>query len=144
MPEKPWTRVAAALIELEGLYLIARRKEGVHLGGMWEFPGGKCEIGESFESCLQRELLEELGVEITQPQFFMTHNHEYPEKIVELNFFFCSILRGEPTSLGCAEFCWVKAEELGNFEFPPADMPVVSRLVDRARRTALPGSMTTS
>jgi len=129
MPEKPWTRVAAALIELEGRYLIARRKEGVHLGGMWEFPGGKCEMGESFESCLQRELLEELGVEISQPQFFMTHHHEYPEKRVELKFFFCSILRGEPIPLECAEFCWVKTEELGNFEFPPADRPVLSRLV---------------
>ncbi len=129
MREKPWIRVAAALIEQAGRYLITRRNEGVHLGGKWEFPGGKCETGESFESCLQRELLEELGVETTPPQFFMTREHEYSEKVVELKFFFCSILRGEPKPLGCAEFCWVKVEDLENFEFPPADLPVVSRLV---------------
>ena len=129
MPEKPFIRVAAALIEEKGRYLITRREEGVHLGGMWEFPGGKCETGESFETCLQREILEELDVEITQPRFFMTHDHEYPEKIVELKFFFCSILQGEPKPLGCAEFSWVKPRELGDFEFPPADMPVVTRLI---------------
>jgi mutator protein MutT len=129
MNEKPWIRVAAALIELEGRYLITRRREGVHLGGLWEFPGGKCETGESFETCLQRELLEELGVEISPPQLFMTQDHEYPEKSVKLKFFFCSILRGDPKALGCAEFCWVKAEKLGDFEFPPADLPVVSRLI---------------
>lgn len=88
MPEKPWIRVAAALIEQEGRYLITRRHQNVHLGGMWEFPGGKCETGESFESCLQRELVEELGVEITSPQFFMTQEYEYSEKVVELKFFF--------------------------------------------------------
>jgi len=129
MPEKPFIRVAAALIEEKGRYLITRREEGVHLGGLWEFPGGKCETGESFESCLQREILEELGVEITQPQFFMTQDHEYPEKKVELKFFFCSILKGEPRPLACAEICWVKPEELEAFEFPPADQPVVSQLV---------------
>lgn len=129
MPEKPFIRVAAALIEVKGRYLITRRKEGVHLGGMWEFPGGKCETEESFESCLQREILEELGVEITQPEFFMTQDHEYPEKFVELKFYFCSILKGEPKPLACAEFCWVKGEELGDFDFPPADRTVVSRLM---------------
>ena len=133
MPEKPWIQVAAALIENEGRYLITRRNEGVHLGGLWEFPGGKCEAGESFESCVQRELLEELGIEITQPQFYMTLHHEYPEKTVELKFFSCSIHRGEPNPLGCAEFCWVRAAELTHFEFPPADMPVLSRLVSSAQ-----------
>ena len=129
MSEKPWIRVAAALMEQEGRYLITRRNKGVHLGGMWEFPGGKCETGESFETCLKRELYEELGVEITQPRYFMYQEYEYPEKVVMLKFFFCSILSGEPKPLGCAEFCWVKVEELGNFEFPPADKPIVRRLV---------------
>ena len=129
MPEKPFIRVAAALIEEKGRYLISRREKGVHLEGMWEFPGGKCETGESFESCLRREILEELGVEIYQSQLFMTQEHEYPEKIVELKFFFCSIFQGEPKPLACEEFCWVKVEELGEFEFPPADKPVVRRLM---------------
>ena len=121
--------MAAALIECHGRYLITRRKAGVHLGGMWEFPGGKCETGESFEACLHRELFEELGVEISPPRFFMTHNHEYPEHTVNLKFFFCSILHGEPKPLECAELSWVRTEELGKFEFPPADSSVVRRLV---------------
>ncbi|TLY30105.1 MAG: NUDIX domain-containing protein, partial [Nitrospirae bacterium] len=58
-------QVAAGLILHEGRYLIAQRKVGVHLGGLWEFPGGKCEPGESLEDCLRRELREELGIEIT-------------------------------------------------------------------------------
>ena len=128
MPEKPWIRVAAALIEKEGRYLIARRKEGVHLSGLWEFPGGKCEAGESFESCVQREVLEELGIEITPPHYFMTHNYEYPEKKVELRFFSCHIRQGEPKAWGCAEYCWVRPNELNQYTFPPADTPVLTLL----------------
>ena len=128
MPKKPWIRVAAALIEQEGRYLIARRREEVHLGGLWEFPGGKLEAGESFESCVQREVLEELGIEITSPHYFLTHNYEYSEKKVELKFFTCNIRQGEPKSLGCEEFCWVTPNEMTQFEFPPADMPVLTLL----------------
>ena len=131
MPEKPCVRVAAALIEREGRYLISRRKEGTHLGGLWEFPGGKCEAGESFESCLQREVLEELDIEIAEPRLFLTLDHEYPEKMVALQFFLCSIRRGDPKPLGCAECCWVTASEMEAFDFPPADIPVVRRLLGR-------------
>ena len=140
MPGKPRIQVAAALIEQDGRFLIARRKEGVHLEGLWEFPGGKCEAGESFESCLQRELLEELGVEITQPQLFMTHHHEYLENSVELKFFFCTILRGRPTPLGCAELCWVPVYELHRYEFPPADLPVLRCLIEMASSAPDSGS----
>ena len=138
MTGKPRIRVAAALIELEGRYLITRRKKGVHLGGIWEFPGGKCEKGESFEACLQRELLEELGVEISSPQFFMAQDFEYPENMVKLKFFFCSILGGEPKPLGCDDLCWVKPEDLEEFEFPPADIPVLKQLVlEKVKRESL-------
>ena len=136
MPKTPRIQVSAAVIEKNGQFLITRRNKGVHLGGLWEFPGGKCEEGESFESCVQRELLEELCIHITQPQFFMTLQYEYPEKTVELTFFTCSIHRGEPKPLGCAEFCWVRPEELRHFEFPPADLPVVDRLIASSERTA--------
>ena len=133
MTEKPWIQVAAALIESGGKYLISKRKAGVHLEGLWEFPGGKCEKGESFENCLKRELIEELGVSISSPEYFFTQNFEYPEKIVELKFFFCSIQSGEPQALGCAGICWVDAEELGTFEFPPADRPVVEWLMKKEK-----------
>ena len=135
MVDKPSIRVAAALIEEGGQYLVARRKEGTHLGGLWEFPGGKCEEGETCESCVSREVLEELGIEITPPRFFLTHCHEYPEKIVELHFYTCSIHQGEPRPLGCAEFNWVKPEDFPNYEFPPADLPVLNQLLERAGLT---------
>ena len=76
--------VAAGIIVHEGRYLIARRKAGVHLGGLWEFPGGKRETGETLEECLHRELREELNVRIGPPTPFQVVRHEYPEKIVEL------------------------------------------------------------
>ena len=135
MVNKPSIRVAAALIEDRGKYLISRRKEGTHLGGLWEFPGGKCEEGETLEACVRREILEELGIEVTRPRFFLTHGHEYPEKFVELHFYTCSIHQGEPRPLGCAEFNWVKPEDLHNYEFPPADFPVLSQLFERAGHT---------
>lgn len=143
MHGKPLIRVAAALIEQGGRYLITRRKYGAHLGGLWEFPGGKCEAGESFDCCVRRELVEELGIEITPPKFFMSHQHDYAEKIVELRFFSCTIHRGEPKALGCEEFCWVTAEELRNFEFPQADIPVLNLLVEMAAQKTKHSSMPT-
>ena len=125
-------QVAAAVIECDGRYLITQRGPHTHLAGYWEFPGGKRESGESLEACVQREVREELGVEVTQPTLFMAIQHEYPEKEVELHFFFCTISEGKVQSLGCAGFQWVTPEELLNFTFPPADEPVVARLRERA------------
>jgi mutator protein MutT len=121
-------QVAAALIVREGRYLIARRKAGVHLGGLWEFPGGKREPGESLEDCLRREIREELGVEITGLVPFQVLRHDYPEKAVELHFFRCSILSGLPRPLGCDDLQWVTPDDLPKFSLPPADRPLVDVL----------------
>ncbi len=129
---KKFIQVAAAVIERDGRYLITQRGPWSHLAGFWEFPGGKQEPGESLDACVLREVYEELGVKVTQPIPFMVIQHEYPEKAVELHFFFCSILQGEVQSLGCTDFRWVTPEELANFTFPPADDPVVARLRERA------------
>ena len=120
--------VAAGLVYREGRYLIARRKPGVHLGGFWEFPGGKREPGETLEECLRRELFEELGIRIDVPTPFQVIRHEYTEKTVELHFFHCKIKTGQATALDCAEIRWVSPHELGNFEFPPADRPIIEAL----------------
>lgn len=133
MPKVDDTRhiqVAAGLILREGRYLIAQRKVGVHLGGLWEFPGGKCERGESLEDCLRRELREELGIEITTPVLFHVIRHEYPEKTVELHFFRCSIRDGQACALDCEDLRWVAPDELTKFEFPPADQPLIQALQD--------------
>jgi mutator protein MutT len=121
-------QVAAGLIMRGGRYLIARRKADTHLGGLWEFPGGKREPGESLEDCLHRELMEELGIDVTGPVHFHTIRHEYPEKTVELHFFRCAISRGEALALDCEEVRWVMPSELSEFEFPPADRPLIAAL----------------
>lgn len=128
MDDSKHIQVAAGLILREGRYLIAQRKVGVHLGGLWEFPGGKCEPGESLEDCLRRELWEELGIEISTPVPFHVIRHEYPEKTVELHFFRCSIQDGQAQALNCEDLCWVTPEELAKFEFPPADQPLIQAL----------------
>ncbi len=126
----PIIQVAAGLIVREGRYLIARRKAGTHLGGLWEFPGGKREPGESLEDCLHRELREELGIDVTPPVHFRVIRHEYPEKTVELHFFRCSVMRGEALALDCEEIRWVMPGELPDYAFPPADHPLIEALQD--------------
>ena len=117
---KPFIQVSAAVIERDGRYLITQRGPHAHLGGYWEFPGGKREAGESLEACVQREVKEELGVDVTYATPFMVIHYEYPEKNVELHFFFCSIVSGEVHAIGCAGFQWVTAENFSDFTFPPA------------------------
>src|SRR5205807_5743441 len=97
-------------------------------GGFWEFPGGKRETGESLEECLHRELKEELGIDITPGSPFHIIRHEYPEKLVELHFFCCTIHSGAPQILGCEEWRWVAPKDLSNYEFPPADRSIIEML----------------
>jgi 8-oxo-dGTP diphosphatase len=123
-------QVAAALILHDGRYLIAKRLAGAHLGGYWEFPGGKREPGESLQDCLHRELREELGIEVTMPMEFRTVRHRYPDKTVEIHFFRCKLKKGEPRTIGCDEVRWVSIAELGRYRFPPADQPLLEALVE--------------
>lgn len=120
--------VAAGLVFRDGKLLIAKRYPDAHLGGLWEFPGGKREPGESFEQCLQRELLEELNIEVRVNALVEILTHDYPGKRVELRFFRCEWFRNEPQPLGCAAFDWVGAEQLKDFEFPAADERILARL----------------
>lgn len=123
--------VAAGLVFRGGRLLITQRPAHGHLAGLWEFPGGKREAGESFETCLARELEEELGIEVAVGALLETITHQYPEKAVHLRFFRCAWRRHEPRALGCADFRWVTAPELAAFEFPAAD----ARLLERLRST---------
>ena len=124
--------VAAGLVFRNGQLLITQRHADAHLGGLWEFPGGKREPQESFEECLRRELKEELGVEIEIHELVDSITHEYPEKTVTLKFFRCSLKQHEPRALGCPAFCWTDRDELANYEFPAAD----ARLLQRLRHTS--------
>jgi 8-oxo-dGTP diphosphatase len=119
--------VTAAVIEQDGRYLVTRRLEGVHLEGYWEFPGGKCEPGESLEACLRRELVEELGADAAIGGELLAVTHEYPERSIELHFITCR-LRSEPTPLLGQEMRWVAREELSSLKFPPADDELIALL----------------
>ena len=103
--------VAAGLVFRSGQLLITRRHADAHLGGLWEFPGGKREAGESFDDCLRRELREELGIEVEVRELVETITHAYPEKTVLLKFFRCAWRANEPQPLGCPAFAWVGAED---------------------------------
>ncbi len=120
--------VAAGLVFRDGKLLITQRLADSHLGGLWEFPGGKRHPGETFEECLVRELHEELGIAVEVRQLLAAVTHAYPEKEVHLRFFRCQWLKHEPEALGCAAFKWITANEIGDHEFPAADAQILQQL----------------
>lgn len=123
--------VSAALIFHHGKLLITQRHAGAHLGGRWEFPGGKREAGETFEQCLVREIREELGVEIAVEGLFEEISHDYREKSVHLKFFVCELVSGEPRPLDCAAVKWIDKAGLDAHEFPAADAQLLEKLKRR-------------
>jgi mutator protein MutT len=131
--DKPRCQVAAALIRrADGRLLIARRPAGAHLAGLWEFPGGKQEPGEDLETCLRREIREELGIEILVGPTVFGAEHEYESKIVALRVFACRMLDGEPSALEGQEIRWVRSDDLSGYEFPAADRRLVRILQSAA------------
>lgn len=131
---KPRVEVAAGLVVRQGRLLIARRAEGKHLSGLWEFPGGKREQGETFGECLIRELREELGIDVVpEPDPYAVVEHEYETKVVYLQFIRASLVSGEPLPLECAEVSWAGREELTRFQFPPADALLLKQLREDLR-----------
>jgi mutator protein MutT len=120
--------VVAAIIRRDDKLLITKRLDHVHLAGLWEFPGGKVEPGESLENALEREIYEELGIQIAVAGEFLRIEHDYPSKSVRLHFFNCSIVGGEPGRIGVADYQWVEPSRLGDFEFPAADAELILKL----------------
>jgi 8-oxo-dGTP diphosphatase len=124
--------VAAGLIRDEaGRYLITQRRRGSHLAGLWEFPGGKVEAGESPAACLRRELVEELSATFTVGEMVETVRWEYPDRIVILHFFDCRHESGLIVPREEQEMTWVEPARLVNYDFPPADRELINRLRTR-------------
>jgi mutator protein MutT len=119
--------VVAAVIERGREILIARRPARAHLGGLWEFPGGKAERGETLEDALRREIAEELDARVAVGEAIETVEWAYPDKRVRLTFFRCSV-EGEPRPLEGQEIAWVTRAELARYEFPAADAALIARL----------------
>ena len=120
--------VAALIQDDQGRYLITRRRGGSHLAGMWEFPGGKREPGESLAGALRRELTEELSACFAVGEKVETVRWDYPERTVVIHFYRCRLESGtiEPRESQAME--WVAPERLKKFDFPPADRELIARL----------------
>jgi len=127
MKPKPRIVVTAAVVRRAGAFLVTRRQAGVHLEGYWEFPGGKCDPGESLAECLNREMLEELDTSVRAGREILATEHDYAERIVELHFIECELLR-EPRPLLGQEMRWVSRQELRSLRFPPADDELIELL----------------
>ncbi|WP_277052087.1 Nudix family hydrolase [Zestomonas thermotolerans] len=118
--------VAAAVIyDAAGCILLARRPEDKHQGGLWEFPGGKVEEGEPVETALARELEEELGIRVEQARPLIQVSHDYPDKRVLLDVWEVTAFSGEAHGAEGQPLAWVTPRELGNYEFPAANRPIV-------------------
>src|SRR5439155_13772640 len=124
--QRPTTTVVvtAAVIEIDGRFLVTRRQKGVHLEGFWEFPGGKCDKNEGLRDGLARELLEELDVPSRVGDEIFTTAHTYPDRTIELHFFRCELL-GEPRPQLGQLMHWADRAELTTLEFPPADAELI-------------------
>ena len=120
--------VVAAVVECHGEFLVARRLEGTHLAGYWEFPGGKVLPGETHEQALQREIAEELNTGIADIQKLLSTSHAYPDRIVDLHFY-RGELTGTPQAVLGQELRWITRAEFASLEFPPADAELIARLV---------------
>ena len=123
---------AAALIDVDGRVLLGQRPEGKSMAGLWEFPGGKVEAGETPEAALVRELNEELGIDTWEsclaPLTFASHSYEKFHLLMPL--FACRKWNGTPQSRENQALKWVKANELTNYPMPAADIPLIPILRD--------------
>ena len=120
--------VTAGIIEKENKVLIARRKPGIHLSGLWEFPGGKIERGETKEAALGRELNEEFGVRTKTKIYFNTNKHDYGDFKIKLISYSSEFLDGEFRLTDHDKIEWVKIDELGNYDIAETDLPIIEKL----------------
>ena len=121
------TVVVAAVVELANRVLVTERLPGQHLAGYWEFPGGKMENGENHRRCLEREMREELEVEVKVGNELHATSFAYPDRTIELHFYRCTIV-GEPKPVLGQRIRWVARAELKTLRFPPADLELIRLL----------------
>ncbi|MFA0812076.1 8-oxo-dGTP diphosphatase MutT [Microbulbifer epialgicus] len=112
----------------DGKILIARRPDHLHMGGRWEFPGGKVESGESVQQALSRELLEEVAIEATDLKPLVEIRHEYPEKTVLLDTWQVTAFSGEAEGREGQETAWVAVDELDHYQFPDANQAIIEAI----------------
>ena len=123
---------ACALIDVDGRVLVCQRPEGKQMAGLWEFPGGKVEAGETPEACVIRELNEELGIKVTQACLapFVFASHAYEDFHLLMPLYLCRRWEGFVQRREHAALKWVKPAELADLPMPPADAPLAAYLRD--------------
>ncbi len=127
--EPDWLHVAVGVIRKpSGEVLISRRPDHVHQGGLWEFPGGKCEPGETVEQALARELAEELGIEVAAAEPLIQIRHRYPDRQVLLDVFEVTAFTGTPRGREGQPLRWVHPGALRRSAFPAADLPILTAI----------------
>ena len=130
----PEIQVVVGLLEdAQGRILLGRRREGTHMAGRWEFPGGKRHPGEAPIDALRRELREELAIEVVDASRLLELEHEYADRRVRLDTWFVSHYSGRPQSAEGQALCWVAPDRLAQVDLLEADAPIVAALLARQR-----------
>jgi A/G-specific adenine glycosylase len=132
--EIPHYLVTAAVIRQDGKVLLTQRPPDGLLGGLWEFPGGKVEDGESLPACLEREICEELGMQVDVGAQVGVYRHAYTHFRVTLHAFFCKITEGQPKPIQVNAVRWVYPEELEQFPMGKIDRQIASRVAGQMNR----------
>ena len=120
---------AIALVTRNGRVLVCQRKADDTFGGLWEFPGGKCEDGETLEQCLARELREELAIAARPIARLTPVEHDYKHVLVRLHPFVCEHVEGDVQHLECQSSRWIDPHDLGDYEFPPANDSLIAEAI---------------
>jgi len=121
----------AVIYDSQGKILIDRRQQGGEMGGLWEFPGGKIEAGETIEECIQREIKEELAIEIRVGERLTTIEHTYDTFQVTLYVHDCQYVSGTPQTIECEEIHWVDPAQMEQYQFPQANLQIIKLLQQR-------------
>jgi len=132
---KKQINVVGAVIRRDGTILCAQRGLGGSLPGMWEFPGGKIESGETPREALQREIVEELQCQVSVGELVMTTSHEYDFGVVNLTTFYCELVEGTPVLSEHEAVTWLDPSKLHTLLWAPADIPAVE-LIEREALTS--------
>ena len=131
------TEVVAALIWQDDKFMICQRPAHKARGLLWEFVGGKVELGETKEQALIRECREELAITLSVGEVFMDVIHEYPDLTVHLTLFNATIADGEPQKLEHNAIQWITPSEISNYEFCPADVEILERIKDSFKEKSI-------